>query len=307
MTLYCYDVPMEEQAFTLAELADRARVTPRTVRYYIGQGLLPSPGTTGPGARYSEDHLNRLRLIKKLQRSHLPLAEIRKQLADLSKPEVAGLLVGPTPVAGETAVDYIRSVLAAQARPAAAPTFAPAQHSPRAGSGGAASQPPPAATSPAEDVALPGISLSESIPLSGTMASLSGQAADQREDARQAELESTEQESSESLRVPTSVPFALTAKPMASGRTMGLKAPNRPEPSVILEQVAPRTREDAIPETREHVSPEEMPPPQRSEWERVALSPDIELHIRRPLSRPLNRVVARLIAMARQLLEEERR
>jgi DNA-binding transcriptional MerR regulator len=45
--------------------------------------------------------------------------------------------------------------------------------------------------------------------------------------------------------------------------------------------------------------------PSRSQWDRVALAPDIELHIRRPLSRPLNKKVDRLIAIARQLLEED--
>jgi hypothetical protein len=45
--------------------------------------------------------------------------------------------------------------------------------------------------------------------------------------------------------------------------------------------------------------------PDRSQWERVALSPDVELHIRRPLSRDHNRRVDRLISIARQLLEED--
>ena len=43
----------------------------------------------------------------------------------------------------------------------------------------------------------------------------------------------------------------------------------------------------------------------RSQWERISLGPDIELHVRRPLSRRDNRTVDRLIAFARQLQEEE--
>ncbi len=66
--------------YTLQQLADEAGVTPRTIRYYIAQGLLASPGA-GSGARYTDAHLERLRLIRQLQRNHLPLAEIRKQLA----------------------------------------------------------------------------------------------------------------------------------------------------------------------------------------------------------------------------------
>lgn len=43
----------------------------------------------------------------------------------------------------------------------------------------------------------------------------------------------------------------------------------------------------------------------RSQWERIAITADIEIHVRRPLSRRDNRVVERLLAFARQLLGEE--
>lgn len=45
---------------------------------------------------------------------------------------------------------------------------------------------------------------------------------------------------------------------------------------------------------------------ERSQWERIVLAPDIELHVRRPLSRRQNRMVERLIAFARQLQGEDR-
>ena len=45
---------------------------------------------------------------------------------------------------------------------------------------------------------------------------------------------------------------------------------------------------------------------ERSQWDRLALSPDIELHIRRPLGRAQQKGVDRLVAIARELLEEER-
>jgi hypothetical protein len=44
--------------------------------------------------------------------------------------------------------------------------------------------------------------------------------------------------------------------------------------------------------------------PDRAQWERIALDPDIEIHIRRPLTRQQNKRVERLISIARQLLEE---
>ena len=68
---------MPDDPYSLADLARLADVTPRTVRYYVAQGLLPSPDAAGPATRYGEGHLLRLRLIRHLQREHLPLAEIR--------------------------------------------------------------------------------------------------------------------------------------------------------------------------------------------------------------------------------------
>ena len=49
----------------------------------------------------------------------------------------------------------------------------------------------------------------------------------------------------------------------------------------------------------------ESGPSTRSQWERIVLTPDVELHVRRPQSRLHNRAVDRLVALARELLEEE--
>ena len=129
-----------ENEYTLQDLADLAAVTPRTIRYYIAQGLLPSPGRPGPGAAYAEGHLARLRLIRQLQREHLPLAEIRARLAGLDDETVAELVEetgapGPEP---DTAADYIRRVLGgataaspeAPATPAASAPLTPSAPAP---------------------------------------------------------------------------------------------------------------------------------------------------------------------------------
>ena len=110
-----------DSEYSLQDLVDLAGVTPRTIRYYIVQGLLPSPGKAGPGAIYTDGHLNRLRLIKRLQREHLPLAEIRSRLAALDDATVATLVETPAsePPAG-SAIDYIRSVLEGDRSPDAA-------------------------------------------------------------------------------------------------------------------------------------------------------------------------------------------
>jgi DNA-binding transcriptional MerR regulator len=59
------------------ELAQRASVPTRTIRYYTQQGLLPSPRLRGRVGFYDESHLDRLRLIKELQEKRfLPLSVI---------------------------------------------------------------------------------------------------------------------------------------------------------------------------------------------------------------------------------------
>jgi DNA-binding transcriptional MerR regulator len=60
------------------ELAQRAGVPTRTIRYYTQQGLLPSPRLQGRVGYYDDQHLDRLRLIKELQEKRfLPLSVIR--------------------------------------------------------------------------------------------------------------------------------------------------------------------------------------------------------------------------------------
>jgi len=49
----------------------------------------------------------------------------------------------------------------------------------------------------------------------------------------------------------------------------------------------------------------EPQPPERSQWERHSLGPNIELHVRRPLSRLEQRRVERLITIARQVLKKD--
>lgn len=60
------------------DLALRAGVPTRTIRYYTQQGLLPSPQLRGRVGYYDDRHLDRLRLIKELQEKRfLPLSVIK--------------------------------------------------------------------------------------------------------------------------------------------------------------------------------------------------------------------------------------
>jgi DNA-binding transcriptional MerR regulator len=76
----------EESVYSIGELAQRAGVTARTIRYYTAEGLLPPPGTRGRYASYTEEHVQRLALIAQLKAQYLPLHAIREQLAASSAP-----------------------------------------------------------------------------------------------------------------------------------------------------------------------------------------------------------------------------
>lgn len=200
---------------TLAELSALADVPTRTIRYYLAQGLVPGPGREGPGTRYPVSALHRLRLIRQLQREHLPLAEIRKRLGALSDEEIEALAeeASPGPPA-DTALEYVRRVLAGPSGPLAGPLPEP---------------------------------LAEAAP------------------------------------VTPMVPD------MPSGPSL-LRRASEPAPSPSPSAVS---------------TPPAPVPPERSQWERIVLEPDVELHVRRPLSRIANKRVERLVAFARELLEED--
>ena len=232
VTCHCqYSAMPDDERYSLTELADLAGVTPRTVRYYLAQGLLPAVGQTGPGSKYDAGHLARLRVIRRLQAEHLPLAEIRRRLESLDDGEIRELVDAgePTPPT-DTALEYLRNVLAGppNVRPFHPTTAAPASAST--------------------------VGLVERRPMS----LLSGAS------ARDPIAEVVPDDSSEAPVVSQ----ALTP--------------------------APTPAETAV------------RPGDRSQWERIALAPDIELHIRRPLPRAQNKQVDRLVTIARELLEEDR-
>lgn len=78
--------------YTISDLERETGISPRNIRYYITQGLLPSAHGRGVGATYTADHLLRLKYINKLKQDNLPLAEMRKQLDGLSQEKLADVL-----------------------------------------------------------------------------------------------------------------------------------------------------------------------------------------------------------------------
>jgi DNA-binding transcriptional MerR regulator len=250
-----------EPEYTIQDLADVAEVTPRTIRYYVAQGLLPSPEGAGPGSRYSDGHLARLRLIRRLQREHLPLAEIRARIATLDDGAVSALLDSPVerPRLG-SAVEYIRSVLGGWPAESEGRARAIADQSPRFAAPPAADRDAPGAP-PAPGTPPP----FEAFEIAPGLMRRSGPLA------------------------------ADTVPPSIADRSPEGPARGAPDAARAVFSAPPA----ASP-----TSPAPTPAPERSQWDRIALSPDVELHVRRPLSRLANKQVELLVAMARQLFEE---
>ncbi|WP_369274729.1 MerR family transcriptional regulator [Streptomyces sp. R11] len=74
----------EETTLTIDELAARAGMTVRTVRFYGTKGLLPPP-VLGPRrvGHYGREHLARLALIEELQQQGMTLAAIERYVQQL--------------------------------------------------------------------------------------------------------------------------------------------------------------------------------------------------------------------------------
>ncbi|HUG30446.1 MAG TPA: MerR family transcriptional regulator [Candidatus Limnocylindria bacterium] len=237
-----------EAAYSIADLARLTGVSVRTIRYYLAQGLLPTSGESGPGAHYGDGHLHRLQLTRRLQEQHLPLAEIRRRLAELTDAEVATLVATPPEPAQATtssALDYIKTVLGTEPAELATPP-SPAMLKLAAVPPGTDRRGP----SLLRRAAQPGIPRmrDEPAPTPGGDPAASGAVAE--------------------------VPVAFL----------------------------PSDLQGSPPEPRTATEP---PGPERSQWDRLSLGPNVEIHVRRPLSRLEQRRVERLITIARQVLKED--
>jgi len=253
----------EHNSYSLADLCDLVEVTPRTVRYYIAEGLLRSPGA-GPGAKYDDGHLARLRIIRRLQREHLPLAEIRNRLRALSDNDVREIVASPPQPPAGSAADYVRSVLASRGT-APTRTLGPVDGSRKA--------------------------LRPVHPLRGLLSTQRAAESPLLSEARPGPP--GEPAASASPAVAPPVPEDASDDAM-----LALKA-RAAVREINAEYDAPLHEAGTRHEHAEHALPE------RSQWERISLTPDLELHVRRPLSRLQNRQLARLLQLARGLLEED--
>ena len=83
----------ENGLLKISELAERSDVSVGTIKYYLREGLLPEPVKTSRNmAYYSEEFVDRIRLIKQLQEERfMPLRVIKSMLDE--EPERARALI----------------------------------------------------------------------------------------------------------------------------------------------------------------------------------------------------------------------
>jgi DNA-binding transcriptional MerR regulator len=82
----------EPYRYTMADLEELTGLTPRTIRYYITQELLPPAKGRGVGATYGPTHLLRLQAVNHFKQSHMPLEEIRQRLEAMRDDDLAAML-----------------------------------------------------------------------------------------------------------------------------------------------------------------------------------------------------------------------
>ena len=81
--------------YKISELAEEAGVTKRTIHYYISKGLILPPEGTGVNSLYNDEHLKRLRLIKKLQAEYMPLNKIREYIQENADDDTSNIEQAP--------------------------------------------------------------------------------------------------------------------------------------------------------------------------------------------------------------------
>jgi len=73
--------PDAPERYSIDELSTLAGVTPRTVRYYIAEGLIDRPAGEKRGAHYLRRHLEQLLLVRRWTDAGLSLDRVRELIA----------------------------------------------------------------------------------------------------------------------------------------------------------------------------------------------------------------------------------
>jgi len=76
---------------TISDLEEKTGLNRRTIHFYVKEGVINPPSGLGGAARYGEEHLLRLLLIREFQKSHLKLSGVREALDRMSLEEMRDL------------------------------------------------------------------------------------------------------------------------------------------------------------------------------------------------------------------------
>jgi DNA-binding transcriptional MerR regulator len=91
------------KTYAMHELQGLAGVQPRTLRYWMKLKVLAKPVGRGRGARYTDGHVLRARVIRQLRTQGLSLRAIRARIDALNEEQLTALLpkLRPNAVTGE--------------------------------------------------------------------------------------------------------------------------------------------------------------------------------------------------------------
>lgn len=83
----------------LEDVAARAGVTPRLVRAWVADGVLPKPELRGRMTTYDDDFQERLAVVVALRRSGLRLEAIRRKMTSMTRDELRAAVAPPSAAA----------------------------------------------------------------------------------------------------------------------------------------------------------------------------------------------------------------
>jgi DNA-binding transcriptional MerR regulator len=83
-----YFLTMETKNYSIAELEHLSGFPRRTIHFYVREKMISPASSKGGPAKYGEDHLLRLQMIRVLQSSHLRLDGIREALNSMDTTEM---------------------------------------------------------------------------------------------------------------------------------------------------------------------------------------------------------------------------
>jgi len=102
---------LRQEKYTISEIAEKTGLTRRTIRYYVQTGIIPSPEGKGGAARYTDEHLVMLQMIRILQSSHLKLEGIREAISGMTIEEMESVLDKVEYTGAEWNTDAVRNWL----------------------------------------------------------------------------------------------------------------------------------------------------------------------------------------------------